>query len=168
MLKRLIRWAFLWKGRQHVNRGYCLVAWEKVQRPLDLGGLGIPILQLMGWSLQARWLWFRRTETSRQWIEFDISEHHHVVALFQIGTEWIMGCSGNELALLVVEVVPAKVRNQRLVADALLNLSWTRDIQSSRLSMIVWFEFFHLVDILEEIGLSHDVYVHMWRLDISR
>lgn len=43
-----IRRAFLWKGWQHVNEGSCLVAWDKVQRPLDLGSLGIPNLQLMG------------------------------------------------------------------------------------------------------------------------
>ncbi|GJN16466.1 hypothetical protein PR202_gb03457 [Eleusine coracana subsp. coracana] len=32
-----------WCGRGNANGGCCLVAWEKVQRPLDLGGLGIII-----------------------------------------------------------------------------------------------------------------------------
>jgi hypothetical protein len=36
-----LRRAFTWKGRQQVNGGSCLVAWEKVKRPLDLGGLGV-------------------------------------------------------------------------------------------------------------------------------
>ncbi|WVZ78922.1 LOW QUALITY PROTEIN: hypothetical protein U9M48_026563 [Paspalum notatum var. saurae] len=31
-----IRRAFLWKGRREVHGGCCLVAWEKVQRPLEL------------------------------------------------------------------------------------------------------------------------------------
>ena len=35
-----IRRNFLWKGRKEVNGGCCLVAWEKVMRPLDLGGAG--------------------------------------------------------------------------------------------------------------------------------
>lgn len=39
------------EGRQQVNGGCCLVAWDKVQRSLDLSGLGIPNLQLMGWAL---------------------------------------------------------------------------------------------------------------------
>lgn len=52
------RRSFLWRGRQQANGGSCLVSWDKVQRPLDLGGLGILNLQIMGWALQARWLWF--------------------------------------------------------------------------------------------------------------
>lgn len=38
---------FLWKGRREENGGSCLVAWEKMQRSLDLGGLGIRNLQVM-------------------------------------------------------------------------------------------------------------------------
>jgi len=47
-----IRRAFLWKGRREVLGGCCLVYWEKVQRPLELGGLGILNLEIMGWALQ--------------------------------------------------------------------------------------------------------------------
>jgi len=43
--------SFLWKGRKEVNGGSCLVAWKKVLRPLDLGGLGIHNLEIMGWAL---------------------------------------------------------------------------------------------------------------------
>jgi hypothetical protein len=50
-----IRKGFLWKGKEQVNGDCCLVAWEKVMRPLDLGGLGIPNLEVMAWALQARW-----------------------------------------------------------------------------------------------------------------
>lgn len=60
-----------------MNGGCWLVAWDKVQRPLDLGGLGISNLELMGWALQVRWLWFRetnrKTDTSRPWHALEIS-----------------------------------------------------------------------------------------------
>jgi hypothetical protein len=44
--------AFTSKGQKQVNGGSCLVAWEKVQRPLDYGGLGILKLEFMGWAVQ--------------------------------------------------------------------------------------------------------------------
>ena len=56
-----IRRNFLWKGRKEANGGCCLVAWEKVMRPLDLGGLGIHNLEIMSWALQMRWLWIEKT-----------------------------------------------------------------------------------------------------------
>jgi hypothetical protein len=46
-----IRRAFMWKGHKQVNGGSCLVAWDKVQQPLDYGGLGILNLEFMGWAL---------------------------------------------------------------------------------------------------------------------
>jgi hypothetical protein len=39
-----IRKGFLWRGRKEAKGGHCLVAWGKVCRPLQLGGLGISSL----------------------------------------------------------------------------------------------------------------------------
>ena len=33
------------------------MAWERVMRPIDLGGLGIHNPKVMGWALQMCWLW---------------------------------------------------------------------------------------------------------------
>jgi hypothetical protein len=63
-----IRRGFLWKGRKDVNGGSCLVPWEIVIRPLSLGGLGVPNLQLKSWALQAKWLWLEKTDPSRPWV----------------------------------------------------------------------------------------------------
>jgi hypothetical protein len=36
------------------------VAWSKVTRPKELGGLGISDLQNLNWALRVRWLWLRK------------------------------------------------------------------------------------------------------------
>ena len=58
LVNRLIR-DFLWHGRKEALSGNCLVNWQKVCRPLELGSLGVRDLQRTGISLQARWLWLR-------------------------------------------------------------------------------------------------------------
>jgi len=45
-----IRRGFLWKGRKDTRGGHCLIAWPKVTRPPELGGLGISDLQRLGWA----------------------------------------------------------------------------------------------------------------------
>jgi hypothetical protein len=46
-----IRRRFLWTGRKEINDGHCLLACIKTCCPIELGGLGISDLQLMGWAL---------------------------------------------------------------------------------------------------------------------
>jgi hypothetical protein len=49
--------AFLWSGSKSTHSGKCLMAWNQVQRPLSLGGLGVKDLKLMGHALRLCWLW---------------------------------------------------------------------------------------------------------------
>jgi hypothetical protein len=63
---------FLWKGRKCVQGGHCRVSWERVCRPLELGGLGVHNLEALGWSLNMRWLWYK-TRTEGPWRELQIS-----------------------------------------------------------------------------------------------
>lgn len=39
------------------------MSWQKVCLPLNLGGLGISNLEFMGWSLNLRWLWLKKTQS---------------------------------------------------------------------------------------------------------
>jgi hypothetical protein len=43
-----IRCGFLWRGRKDAKGGHCLMAWLKVCRPLELGGLEISELKTLG------------------------------------------------------------------------------------------------------------------------
>jgi len=55
-----LRRAFLWAGTDTVSGGKCSVAWPKVCRPPDLGGLGLIDLEIFGYALRMRWLWFKK------------------------------------------------------------------------------------------------------------
>lgn len=77
--------------RKEVNGGCCLVAWEKVNRPIDLGGLGIHNLEVMGWALQMRWLWFKKTRPARPWAVLEIPVHTNSLAMFAISVVTSIG-----------------------------------------------------------------------------
>jgi hypothetical protein len=79
-----IRRGFLWKVRKDVNGGCCLVAWEKVMRPFDLGGQGIHNLEVMGWALQMRWLWIEKTNPDWPWAGLELPVYSNTSALFAI------------------------------------------------------------------------------------
>ena len=77
-----IRRGFLWKGRKDTRGGHCLIAWPKVTRPPELGGLGISDLQRLGWALRLRWLWLQKTEPEKPWAFFPINSSPQVKAFF--------------------------------------------------------------------------------------
>jgi hypothetical protein len=49
-----IRGDFIWTGTDTTLGGQCLVAWSKVARPVELGGLGVLDLTTLGYSLRLR------------------------------------------------------------------------------------------------------------------
>ncbi|GJN13080.1 hypothetical protein PR202_ga31414 [Eleusine coracana subsp. coracana] len=172
---------FAWTGRENVNGGACVVAWEKVQRPLDLGGHGILNLEVMSWALQIRWLWFQKTDHDKAWHGLDIQVHPNVIALFNIALEshvrngsstlfwtdkWIMGCSLSDIAPNVVERVTARIQSSRSVAEGLQNNKWADDIQGG-LSLVGLFEYFQLWVSIAKILLTQEEDIHIWSLDAS-
>jgi hypothetical protein len=86
-----IRRGFLWKGRKDIKGGHCVVGWTRVCRPLNVGGLGIHDLEILGWALNVRWLWLRKTQAERPWTEFDIKVHPNAEALFQASVHSSVG-----------------------------------------------------------------------------
>ena len=74
---------FLWKGANAAKGGHCLLAWPRVCRPPELGGLGIVDLQRFGYALRMRWLWLQRTDDSRPWRDLRAKEETVVEDMFQ-------------------------------------------------------------------------------------
>jgi hypothetical protein len=68
-----IHHGYLWKGRIDAKGGHCLVAWPKITRPKELGGLGIADLQVLNWALRVRWLWLKKADDSKPWASFQFS-----------------------------------------------------------------------------------------------
>ena len=87
---------FLWKGHQQANGGNCLVAWEKVQRSLEYGGLGIHNLELLARALRIRWLWAQKPNAERPWAGLLITVPHKARALFNVAVDAIVG-NGEEI-----------------------------------------------------------------------
>ena len=56
--------AFFWEGSEAIHGGKCLVAWQRVCRPKERGGLGILDLNRQGLASILRWEWLRRTDSS--------------------------------------------------------------------------------------------------------
>jgi hypothetical protein len=63
---------FLWVGKDASAHGKCMVAWEAICKPTELGGLGITDLKLAGFALQTRWLWLQKTDQSHAWSQLPI------------------------------------------------------------------------------------------------
>jgi hypothetical protein len=60
-----IRRAWLWRGEETCHGGHCKVAWSRICRPRELGGLGIIDLDRFGTVLRLNWLcWSVRHWTS--------------------------------------------------------------------------------------------------------
>jgi hypothetical protein len=134
-----IRRTLLWKGpkgRKEINGGSCLVAWEKVNRPLHLGGLGFPNLLYRSWALQARWLWLQKSDPNRSWIGLDIPVQPQVETLVAISVishvgncndtlfwtdRWLSGNFIKNLAPIVFSKVDKQLTSSRTVAQALNN-----------------------------------------------
>jgi hypothetical protein len=149
-----IRRAFLWKSRKEINGGSCLVAWEKVTRPLHLGGLGLPNLLYKSWRLQARWLWLQKSDPNRSWIGLDIPVQPQVKALVAISVishvgngndtlfwidRWLSGNSIKDLVPIVFSKVDKKLTSSRMVAQSLINGQWISDIKLP-LTLLLWLE----------------------------
>ncbi|ONM54878.1 Plant UBX domain-containing protein 2 [Zea mays] len=159
-----------------------VVSWEKVTRPLSLGGLGIPNLIYKGWALQM-WLWLQKTDQHRPWCggaawTSPSSHRSRSCLIARLSLEgngnntrfwtdrWL---NENSISILAPEVfykVDKRAIKSRTVAEALEDRSWVRDIRSP-LSLVGIQQYLVLWDFLEEVALNDDEDKHEWRHEAS-
>jgi hypothetical protein len=143
---RKLMTTFLWTGTDVVQGGKCLMAWERVQRPLHLGGLGVLDLNLFGIALRTRWLWLCYMDTDHPWAFMTIaadrqtSSFFFALVHFRPGNghtfifwvdPWLDGKRISEIAPRLVDVVPCRRRRQLSVSQALHGMVWTKDIKGA-------------------------------------
>ena len=58
---------------------------------MTLGGLSVPNLEVMGWSLNMRWLWLKKTQPERLWTFLDVQVHSNAAALFAASVQSVVG-----------------------------------------------------------------------------
>jgi hypothetical protein len=163
-ISKIIR-VFLWKGRKDVKGGHCLVAWQRVCRPTNLGGLGILNLEMLSWALQMRWLWLKRTQPERPWTNMDIQVHSNVKALFSISVtslvgdgrstyfwtdRWLHGQNIEDIALALFAAVPNLIASKQTVHEALEDHRCVGDMRGSLQAQSL-LEFLLLWDMVQEI-----------------
>jgi hypothetical protein len=162
---------FLWKGRKEVNGGHCLLAWLKVARPKDLGGLGIQDVRQLSLALRARWPWLKKTDPQRPWAQFQIQTSREVQSLLDMAVvtvigdgldtlfwkdRWLDGRKVKDIAPSIYAMVPKRVTNSRRTSEALQNMSWIADFRGA-LTVAVIFEFVELYQRLDEVVLQEGV-----------
>lgn len=172
------RRAFLWKGTEQVSGGHCLIAWTGVCRPSDLGGLGVPNLQIMGYALRMRWLWLEKADNKRPWSRLQDRVEPLVESMFRASIfmivgdgkntlfwtdKWIDGQSIAELAPCLLQAVGPQIRKSRTVHDALQDQGkkWVRDITGA-LTVQVILDYLYVWDQVRPRTLNLEVADKPW------
>uniref|UniRef100_A0ACD6A3J2 Uncharacterized protein n=2 Tax=Avena sativa TaxID=4498 RepID=A0ACD6A3J2_AVESA len=169
------------EGEARGPGGHCLVAWDKVASPKEVGGLGIPNLHLLNLALRCRWAWLQKQDTSRPWSEFDLQIPRQARVIFEAAAcftlgngeracfwsdRWLFGARVDEIAPNLVKVVPPRWRKARTVKDGLSG-AWLLDCGPDLGDASVE-EFFTLWHVLATVQLSpgvDDVLTWRWTKD---
>ncbi|KAM0888503.1 hypothetical protein ACQ4PT_028326 [Festuca glaucescens] len=163
-----LRRGFLWAGKNELNGGNCLVNWDAVCAPKDLGGLGLPNLRWLHAALRARWLWMQRADRSKSWsglrfpVQSDATAIFNASVVITVGSgadvlfwqdPWIDGLTAAALAPEVLALIKHASVKRRQVRDGLPNNAWVADI-AGELSVDVVVQFFKLWDAVDRVSLS--------------
>lgn len=143
--------AFLWTGTDSVSGCRCRVAWPIVCSPKEHGGLGLPDLRVLGFTLRLRWEWLRRTRPDAAWAQLPSRPERAVATMFstsvsvQVGDgttvrfwtdSWLPNGAICDFAPNLFRAIGRHRRN-RTVREALLNHQWARDITGAPTAQVL-------------------------------
>ncbi|CAD6266690.1 unnamed protein product [Miscanthus lutarioriparius] len=164
-----IRRSFLWKGEENANGGHCLVNWQTVTRPKDLGGLGVPDLDRFRRALRLRWLWQEWVDDSKSWSgsELPCSDDDRLLfnssIIITLGdgakTEfwhhnWLDGQAPRYLALNLFRLIS---RRNRMVQQELRINNWMHKLGRKITSAVHIEEFVSLWIRIQDVHLQQGV-----------
>jgi len=177
-----IRRGFVWRGRKEAKGGHCLIAWPKVCRAKELGGLGISDLKSLGIALRVRWPWLKKFEPNKPWASLPLQVSKDVECLLSLAIiteigegantlfwkdKWLTSKSIQDLAPNLYALVSKRRASRRTVMAALDEEKWLEDIQGE-ISAQALMEYFELWDLLEGVELQKGIPERLiWRLSAS-
>uniref|UniRef100_A0A453IK90 Uncharacterized protein n=1 Tax=Aegilops tauschii subsp. strangulata TaxID=200361 RepID=A0A453IK90_AEGTS len=164
--------SFFWDGKDKVNGGQCLVAWDTICRPKCYGGLGIKNLNWQALALRVRWEWLKRTEPNSPWQGLHMIEDRDTRELFDslvhidVGVgdgllfwrdRWIHGFIVTDIAPLLQDTIHAQVANRWTVQQALINDRLREDCQvASFMAQMQLVHLCHAITIVDINQEQHD------------
>lgn len=74
-----------------MHGGHCLVAWDTVCTPKEIGGIGLSNLRLLNLALRAHWPSMGRVMVDKPWREFNIQVPPDSMALFRAAMKINLG-----------------------------------------------------------------------------
>ena len=145
-----IRRGMLWACSSSVSGGKCKVAWSKVCRPKNYGGLGILDLEKFARALRLRWLWFEWVSPDKSWVGLETHNDQLDRDLFNVATKvtignglkasfwssaWLNGFAPKSLAPLIFAV--SKQKNNVSMTLCIITLGFgTSMFKISRLTIL--------------------------------
>ncbi|KAM0888691.1 hypothetical protein ACQ4PT_028193 [Festuca glaucescens] len=176
-----LRRGFLWAGKNEANGGNCLVAWDAVCAPKELGGLGLPNLRWMHAALRARWIWLQRSASDRAWSGLPFGVSQDAAALFYASVDitvgsgatlrfwedpWLQGLSVAAIAPAVLRLVRPSCIKRRTVRDAVPLNAWALDI-TGELTVDAVVQYLKLWSAVAsvQLGVGEDTFRWKWTAD---
>jgi hypothetical protein len=178
-INKLLR-GFFWSATTEARKGHCVVAWNAVCAPKDLGGLGIKNLNLLNHALRMRWRWMEMSGEDKPWVGLNFKINNEAEEMLQacvkceVGNgqrfrfwtdRWLGGRNIQQMAPNLMQFVRHGALTMT-VAEALSDDKWIVQIRGA-LTVPAIVEFVELWDTIRGVQLTEESDKTTWKLTAS-